>query len=137
MEYIWDLTRIFKDENEYNEAIKKVNELLEKTTSYKGRILENENTLLELLELDKKTDELLNKIYVYSYLGFYDNMGDVKFQQYKEIASSLMAKANSISSYIIPEILLSDFNVIEEYILKNKNLEIYKDSLQLDVFMIK
>lgn len=130
MEYKWDLTRIFKDENEYNSAIKKVNELLEKTSSYKGRILENEETLLELLELDKKTDELLNKIYVYSYLGFYDNMGDVKFQQYKETASSLMVKANSISSYIVPEILLGDFNLIEQYILKNKNLELYKDSLE-------
>ena len=130
MEYKWDLTRIFKDEDEYNNAIKEVNELLEKTLSYKGRILENEKTLLELLELDKKTDELLNKIYVYSYLGFYDNMGDVKFQQYKETASSLMVKANSISSYIVPEILLGDFNLIEQYILKNKNLELYKDSLE-------
>ena len=46
MEYKWDLTRIFKDEDEYNNAIKEVNELLEKTLSYKGRILENEKTLL-------------------------------------------------------------------------------------------
>ena len=115
MEYKWDLTRIFKDENDLNDATKEVNELLEKVPSYKGRILENENTFLELMELDTKIDKLLSKIYVYSYLGFYDNMSDVKFQQYKESASSIMVKASSTRSFIVPEILSSEFTLIEDY----------------------
>ena len=130
MDYKWDLTRIFKDENDYNDSIKRVNELLERIPSYKGRILENENTLLELLDLDTKIDKLLSKIYVYSYLGFYDNMGDVKFQQYKESASSLMVKASSIKSFIVPEILSSEFTLIEEYISKNNKLELYRNTLE-------
>ena len=130
MDYKWDLTRIFKDENDYNDSIKRVNELLERIPSYKGRILENENTLLELLDLDTEIDKLLSKIYVYSYLGFYDNMGDVKFQQYKESASSLMVKASSIKSFIVPEILSSEFTLIEEYISKNNKLELYRNTLE-------
>ena len=130
MEYKWDLTRIFKDEEDYNNSIKKVNELLEKIPEFKGRILENENTLLELLNLDTEIDKLLSKIYVYSYLGFYDNMSDVKFQQYKESASSLMVKASSIKSFIVPEILSSEFTLIEEYISKNNKLELYKNTLE-------
>ena len=130
MEYKWDLTRIFKDEEDYNNSIKKVNELLEKIPEFKGRILENENTFLELLNLDTEIDKLLSKIYVYSYLGFYDNMSDVKFQQYKESASSLMVKASSIKSFIVPEILSSEFTLIEEYISKNKDLELYKNTLE-------
>ena len=130
MDYKWDLTRIFKDENDYNDSIKRVNELLERIPSYKGRILENENTLLELLDLDTKIDKLLSKIYVYSYLGFYDNMADVKFQQYKESASSLMVKASSITSFMIPEILSSEFTLIEEYISKNNKLELYRKVLE-------
>ena len=130
MDYKWDLTRIFKDENDYNNSIKRVNEILERIPEYKGRILENENTLFELLELDTEMDKLLSKIYVYSYLGFYDNMADVKFQQYKESASSLMVKASSITSFIIPEILSSEFTLIEEYISKINKLELYRKVLE-------
>lgn len=130
MDYKWDLTRIFKDENDYNNSISEVENLLEKIPSFKGRILENENTLFELLELETNIDKLLSKIYVYSYLGFYDNMGDVKFQEYKEKASSLMVKAGSVTSFIVPEVLSSEYGVIEEYIEKNKNLELYRYSLE-------
>ena len=130
MDYKWDLTRIFKDENDYNNSIKRVNEILERIPEYKGRILENENTLFEILELDTEMDKLLSKIYVYSYLGFYDNMADVKFQQYKESASSLMVKASSITSFMIPEILSSEFTLIEEYISKNNKLELYRKVLE-------
>ena len=130
MDYKWDLTRIFKDENDYNNSIKRVNEILERIPEYKGRILENENTLFEILELDTEMDKLLSKIYVYSYLGFYDNMADVKFQQYKESASLLMVKASSITSFMIPEILSSEFTLIEEYISKNNKLELYRKVLE-------
>lgn len=130
MDYKWDLTRIFKDENDYNNSIKRVNEILERIPEYKGRILENENTFFEILELDTEMDKLLSKIYVYSYLGFYDNMADVKFQQYKESASSLMVKASSITSFMIPEILSSEFTLIEEYISKNNKLELYRKVLE-------
>lgn len=130
MDYKWDLTRIFKDENDYNNSVKRVNEILERIPEYKGRILENENTLFEILDLDTEMDKLLSKIYVYSYLGFYDNMADVKFQQYKESASSLMVKASSVTSFMIPEILSSEFTLIEEYISKNNKLELYRKVLE-------
>lgn len=129
MDYKWDLTRIFKDEDDYKNSIAKLEDLLSKVNSFKGRILENENTFLELLKLETEISKLLNKIYVYSYLGFYDNMADVKFQEYKEVASSLMVKADSATSFIVPEILSSDFSLICEFIEKNKELELFKTFL--------
>ena len=129
MDYKWDLTRIFKDEDDYKNSIAKLEDLLSKINSFKGRILENENTFLELLKLETEISKILNKIYVYSYLGFYDNMADVKFQKYKEFASSLMVKADSATSFIVPEILSSDFSLICEFIEKNKELELFKTFL--------
>lgn len=131
MDYKWDLTRIFKDENDYNNCINNINDIVCKIGSYKGRILENENVLFELLELETNLSKLVNKLYVYSYLGFYDNMGDVKFQQYKESASSIAAKVSSATSFIVPEILSSDFSLIEDYINKNSKLELYRRSLEI------
>ena len=58
--YKWDLTRIFKNNNEFKETIKEVNKLLDKIIKYQGKILDNDSSLLELLELDEKI-ELLRK----------------------------------------------------------------------------
>lgn len=129
MNYNWDLTRMFKDEKEYRDTIEKVNKKLEEIIKYKGKILENENTLFELLELDSEIDFLVSRLYVYAYLSFYDNMANVKFQQYKEECNSLYIKSSSIRSFITPELLSCDYSLIEEYISKNKGLEKYRISL--------
>lgn len=130
MNYKWDLTRMFKDEKEYKDTIDKVNKKLDEIIKYKGRILEDENTLYELLELDNDIDFLVSRLYVYAYLSFYDNMADVKFQQYKEECNSLYIKSASVRSFITPELLECDFSLIEDYISKNKKLEKYKVSLE-------
>ena len=57
--YNWDLSRIFKDENEFKNKIKEVNELLDKVVLYKGRILDNDGNLLDVLEIDTKLELLL------------------------------------------------------------------------------
>ncbi|MGM9878401.1 MAG: oligoendopeptidase F [Bacilli bacterium] len=130
MNYKWDLTRMFKDEEEYKDTIDKVNKKLDEIIKYKGRILENENTLYELLELDNDIDFLVSRLYVYAYLSFYDNMADVKFQQYKEECNSLYIRSTSVRSFITPELLECDFSLIEDYISKNKKLEKYKVALE-------
>ncbi len=126
MNYNWDLTRMFKNDEEYNNAINEINKMLKEVSSYKGRILENENTLYNLLELTINIEMILSKVYVYSYLGFYDNMSDIKFQQYKEKSSTLNVEINKVESFIEPELLSHDFSLIEEYISKNKKLEKYR-----------
>ena len=129
-EYNWDLTRIFKDENEYKNTIKEVNDLIDKIIKYKGKILDNSSNLLSVLELDTKLDLLTERLYVYSHLGYYENMANVKFQEYKEEVLSLVNKASSMTSFINPELLKTDFKNIEKLINENKALEKYKLSLE-------
>ncbi len=128
--YKWDLTRIFKDEKDFRNAISKVNELLDKIIKYKGKILESDKTLLDTLETDTEIELLTERIYVYSHLGYYDDMGNKKFQEYKEECLSLVDKASSLTSFINPEILSSEYSVIEIYISKNEKLEKYRLSLE-------
>ena len=134
--YNWDLTRMFKDEKEYRNAIKEVNELLKEIIKYKGKLLKNDETLLNALEIEERIDYLSERLYVYTHLGHYENMGDVKFQEYKEEILSLVDKCSSTTSFMTPELLSSDFSKIKEYISKNKKLERYKKMLE-DTFRYK
>ncbi len=110
--YNWDLTRIFKDENEFNKTVDEVKKLTDELLTYKGRILDSSSTLFETLELDNKLDLLIERLYVYSHLGYYENMANVKFQEYKEQVLSLVSDVSSKTSFISPELLSSSYENI-------------------------
>ncbi len=128
--YKWDLTRIFKNNNEFKETIKEVNKLLDKIIKYQGKILDSDKSLLELLELDEKIELLTERVYVYAHLGYYDNMGNVTFQSLKEESLNLINKVSSITSFITPELLSSSYDTVKKFISKNKKLEKYSLSLE-------
>lgn len=128
--YKWDLTKFYKNEDDFNKEIDEANYLLEKITKYKGKILENDKTLLEVLDLDSKIDLIIERLYVYSFLGYYDNMQDEKFQNYKERAINIFNKTYSERTFITPEILSSNYDRVLELISKNKKLEKYKFELE-------
>ncbi len=128
--YKWDLTKFYKNKEEFNKEIDEVNRLLEELSKYKGKILESDKTLLEVLELDSKIDLLIERLYVYSFLGYYDNMEDPEFQDYKERAISAVNKAYSERTFINPEILSSSYEKVLGLISKNKDLAKYKFILE-------
>ena len=128
--YEWDLTKIFKNENEYNKTIDEVKELTKQLVSLKGKIMKNSDSLLQTLELDTKLDLLIERLYVYSFLGYYENMGNVKFQEYKERILSLVSEISSETSFITPELLSSSYDVVLKYIKSNNKLEKYRIMLE-------
>ncbi len=130
MNYTWDLTKIIKDDKEYKSILKEIESLLDEFIKYKGKLLKDENTFYDALEIQKKIDMLSEKIYVYSYLGYYEDMSNKKYQEYKASADSIYEKVESLTSFVNPELLESDYSKIEEYISKNNKLEIYRRSLE-------
>ncbi len=128
--YNWDLTRIFKDENDFSKTVDEVKKLTDELITYKGRILDNSSTLFETLELDNKLDLLIERLYVYSHLGYYENMANVKFQEYKEQVLSLVSDVSSKTSFISPELLSSSYENILKLISENKKLDKYKIMLE-------
>ena len=112
--YKWDLTKIFKSDKEFNDTIEEVNQLLDEIIKYKGRIFESTDTLLEFLKLDTKIDVLTERVYIYAYLGHYDDMSDNEFLHKKEKASNLINKSSSVRAFINPEILSKDYDEVKE-----------------------
>lgn len=123
--YKWDLTKIFKSDKEFNDTIEEVNQLLDEIIKYKGRIFESTDTLLEFLKLDTKIDMLTERVYIYAYLGHYDDMSDNEFLHKKEKASNLINKSSSVRAFINPEILSKDYDEVKEMLSLNSELSKY------------
>ena len=130
MDNNWDLTKIFKSDKEYNDCIKEVKCNTELVLNYKGHIMDSSNNLLELLELDTKIDYMTEKLYIYSFLGHYDDMSNKDFINHKEEVLSLLNTVSEKTSFIRPELLNSSFDKVLDFIKENNKLEKYKLSLE-------
>lgn len=128
--YKWDLSKIFKDEKEFYDAINKIKTNLNKLSKYKGHILDSKNSLYEFYMLDDETGLLCDRVYVYSYLGYYDNTSDVKFQEYKEKATSIVHKYSTIVSFVIPELQSKEYEYVLKLIDGDSRFDKYRFSLE-------
>ena len=134
--YNWDLTRMYKNYDDFKKDIDEVTKLLDKLVTYKGKLMDSSETLYEALSTGERIDYLIERLYVYSHLGFYENMSSVEYIKYKEEALNISNKAGSMTSFMTPEILSYDYSEVEKYINENKKLEKYKKMLK-DTFRYK
>lgn len=134
--YNWDLTKIFKNESEYLDTINKIKNNIKEIIKYKGKILSSCDNLFSLLELDSETDELITKIYVYSYLSYYSDTSNNKYQEYKEQANDIYNSYASATSFITPEIQSINLDEINKMIDSDKRLSKYKFMIY-EIFRLK
>ena len=92
--YKWNLTDLIKDDEEYQELVTKSYMLIDKIVAMKDEILKNSNNFLMYLKTDEELDKTVEKVYVYSYLYFYQDMNDAKGKIYKDSADKLMEEMN-------------------------------------------
>lgn len=134
--YNWDLTKIFKDEKEYLDTLNTTKNNIKEIIKYKGKILSNSDNLFSLLELDSETDKLITKVYVYSYLSYYSNTANSKYQEYKEQANDICNSYASCTSFITPEIQSVSLDEINKMIDSDNRLLKYKFMI-LEIFRLK
>lgn len=124
---VWNLSRMFKNEEEFNNSIIEVENLLIKVKTYKGKILEN---LFDVLELSSHIDKMTEKIYVYAHLKYYDNMIDNKNQEDAEKSLNIYDKVKVEESFITPELLSNDYEKVLEIIKNNSKFKKYEFTLE-------
>ncbi len=134
--YNWDLTKIFKDEKEYLDTLNTIKNNIKEIINYKGKILSNSDNLFSLLELDSETDKLITKVYVYSYLSYYSNTANSKYQEYKEQANDIYNSYASCTSFITPEIQSVSLDEINKMIDSDNRLLKYRFMI-LEIFRLK
>ena len=107
-EHKWDLTKIYKDEKEWQKDFDDVKEEILKVTSYKDSFLSNGKKLYEYLKYDEEVSRKLEKIYYYAHLNYDADTLDEKYKVMKNKVSDLFTKYNELSSFVVPEILKLD-----------------------------
>ena len=126
----WDLTYIFKDEDEFNKVYKEASEEIKKVSMYRGKLLENSNTLLEYLEYSDTMERKLYRLYYYAHLNFDVDTANTVSQEREGKVSNLLREYSILSSFVLPELLKGDYEKVKEFVKENKGLEKYSFNLE-------
>lgn len=125
VEYTWDLTTVFKDDKDFESNFKKVKELTEKASEFKGKMAKDANTFFAAIQASLDAFRLLEKIYVYASMNYDLDTGNAKFQAYNARANSLAAQVESALSFVQPEILSIDPNKIKGFVNEKPENKLY------------
>ena len=121
--YKWDLTPIYKDEEEFNNDKDKALKLIEELDNYKGRITENSETLYNFLKLEEDISVVISNMFLYASCKRDEDLSNSENQKrYNEVVnvdSIYMEK----DSFTLPELLKTKYDVIEKYIEENDKLK--------------
>ena len=126
----WNLKDMIKDSEEYERLCTEINMLADKIVAMKGNITKNSDNLLKYLETSSRLDELLEKVYVYSYLYHYEDMSNEKGINYKERAERLVESVNTKTYFTSSELLSIPYDEVLGFIKENKELKKYSFLLE-------
>lgn len=124
--YKWDLTTIFKNDNEWNDEYIKAKSKMYNLEKYKEKILDNAQNLYDILQLYFDMDKIVSKLYYYSQLKIDEDITNTKYQRMQSEILSLSNEIEKLSSYIYPEILKGDYNLIKQFCNENIKLKEYE-----------
>ena len=71
--YKWDLTPIYKNEDDWKKDYEEVKNEIEKVKNFKNTFLKNGQELYKFLEYDEKVSRKLEKLYYYAHLNYDSN----------------------------------------------------------------
>ncbi|UPV75333.1 oligoendopeptidase F [Halorussus limi] len=124
-EYKWDLESIYATDDEWEAAYEEVEERLDELADYEGRVTEDGETLLSVLELREDVSRRVEKIANYARMRKDENTADQHYQALASRGMSLASEANSASSFVEPEIQSLDGDELDRMIEETAGLETY------------
>lgn len=135
--YAWDLTPIYKSEEEFNNEYEEVSALVDTFTSHKDIMLLNAENLYKTITSYNEITRKITKLYVYANLIYDEDTSNNKSSSRRGKVINLDDKFENLSYFYIPNILEKDYKDIEkmyeeypplkEYQIPLKNIFRYKD----------
>src|ERR1700722_18130946 len=100
----WDLTHLFKTEEEYRRSFSDLRDSYSKIAEFKGHLAESADALLRCLECDNRLEQIAERLSHYSSLKNSEDSSDDQNLSRRAELTNLLTKVREASSYINPEI---------------------------------
>ena len=111
--YKWDLTTIYKSDDEFYKEYEKVKQMIDSLNT--NNVLDSGEYLYEYLKANDEIDVLIDKLYTYAHLN---NDSDTTVSLYDEMTKKVLNLYDEMSkknSFFEPSLLKIDYYKIEEF----------------------
>ena len=132
-QYKWDLTQIFKNNEEFEETYNQVKKEIEDFAKYEEIMLKDANNLYRTLTTYNDINRKLEKLYVYTSFLFDIDTSNNQNQALKMKMSNLYNDWTKTSFFVTPTILKKDYKEIEEYYKEEPKLLEYEIILKREL----
>ena len=134
--YKWDLTPIYKSEDDWKKDYEEVKNEIEKVKDFKNTFLKDGKELYKFLVYDEEVSRKLEKLYYYAHLNYDANTLDEKYKVMNNMVTDLFSRYDELSSYVTPEILKLDKEKLDSFYKDEPKLKDYKFNID-DIYRFK
>ncbi|MBS4033933.1 MAG: oligoendopeptidase F [Ignavibacterium sp.] len=128
--YKWNLADIYNSDSDWEADFKWVETNILRYKEFERKLSSDPELLLACLKFDDVLSSKVDRLYLYAMLAKDSDMRVTKYQGMDDRIKSLYAKASTASSFIKPELLSMDEQILMEMINENKHLRIYKHAIE-------
>jgi len=131
----WDLSTLYKSDDDWEKALASIPSLTEKVTAFKGKLSSPEN-LLGCLKAMEELDLVIELVYNYASLQHTADESDTAAQDREGRATMAYVKADAELSFFGPELMSIDDEKIAQWIEKDEFKD-YKIFIQKELLFKK
>jgi len=124
--YKWRLQDIYPSDSLWEYDFSRVENLIPEMEKFKGRLLESGQTLLGCLQMQDSIWIVTDRLYVFAYMKLDEDNRISKYQELSDRIAKLSTRVRQATSFIDPEILTIPETKVNDWMLKEKELAIYR-----------
>lgn len=128
-ERTWRLEDIFKTDEEWEKEFERLKKDIPRIENYQGKLADSADSLYEALTVQDEIAERLGKLYTYAHMRYDQDTTNSFYQAMNGKADNILTIASSAMSFIVPEILSIETDMIERFLLEKKELQLYEHVL--------
>lgn len=123
--YKWDLSKIYKNEEELNKDIEVIKTKVEGLLKYQGNLVKDSKNLEEATNKYFEISRLIDKIIVYSHMKRHEDLSVSKNEALVGKVDKFCDEISEKLAFYTPELLNEDYEIVEKYLKENPNLQKY------------
>lgn len=127
--YKWNLDSLYSADSAWEDDYKLAETMFEDLKKMEGQILQSSDNFKKNIELYLDGYRKVGRIATYAKMKQDENTKDSHYQSLNARAETLHVKFNEASSYIVPELMMGDETVIDNYLEKD-DLKLYKQYIR-------
>lgn len=125
----WRVEDIYATDEAWEADYRKCIELAKQECIFKGRLGESAKGLYQALKESDETDLLIERVYVYAFMKYYEDTANPKYQEMSGKAQMAMIQLSEKYSFIVPEIMEIDDVLMQKYLCSDE-LKLYRHALE-------